>query len=421
MAINNVPINNVPINNVPLILTRFLYSKDEVELSLLTALLKNENIQIVYYWAYELYYSGFDVFELLWKIYLDFYYEQQPYFVTYFKKKHSLWKLDGSMVHIAYIVRNMYALKPSCIVFMMRQYMDKENTLYPTIMYKVKEGLKIADTKLTQWLQLYDIQYHNLLMSMERRHYDNICYYLRKLEKDSKLYDVVLSFLGYDVNSNDIDNMHYLLAFIVRTLHIDIEHDALVKKHVYVVPKQEHLDHNLLIEEEQIPLSKYGSSQTYNTLMHKRYVSIDDFVGSFDLARFKWSTHEEFINELYFHWEYYAMGSPLWLKRLHDFGGNINHTEKKIQFVNEEGEEGFYNLYAYELDELPKEVQEMSMKRVNNTDGKTWYKHIFQEHIFQEPMHIIQEPMHIIQELADAIADITIDVDEDYNVWKWTY
>ena len=147
--------------------------------------------------------------------------------------------------------------------------------------------------------------------------------------------------------------------------------------------------------------------------MHKRYVSIDEFVGSFTLARFKWSTHEEFIKELYFHWEYYAMGSPLWLKRLQIFGGIINENEKKIEFMSEEGEEGFYNLYAYELDELPKEVQDMSMKKVNNTDGKAWYNHVFNDHIFNE------NAFHCLE---DAIADLTIDVEEeDDNIWKWKY
>jgi hypothetical protein len=380
-----------------LILTRFLYSKDEVELSLLTALLKNEDIQIVYYWAYELYYSGFDIFEFLWKIYLDFYYEQQPYFVTYFNKKHSLWKQDNSMVHIAYIVRNMHSLKSSCMVFMMRQYMNKEDTLYPTIIYKVREGCEISRS-----LQSYEKQYHNLLLSINRRHYENICYYLRKLEKDSNLSHVVLRFLGCDIYF--IHNIHHLLAVIVQMLYIDI--DVVSKKHLYVAPKQEHLDHILFIEEGKTPLSKYGLPLIYDTLMHKRYVSIDDFVGSFELERFKWSTHEEFINELYFHWEYYAMGSPLWLKRLQKFGGIINHNQRKIEFISEKGEEGFYDLYAYELDELPKEVQEMSMKRVNNTDGKAWYRHVF----------------HFLE---DALADLTIadndTIEEDDNIWKWKY
>jgi hypothetical protein len=57
----------------PLILTRFLYAKDEVELSLMMALLKNEDLRMIYYWAYELYYSGFAVFDLLLQIYVALY------------------------------------------------------------------------------------------------------------------------------------------------------------------------------------------------------------------------------------------------------------------------------------------------------------------------------------------------------------
>jgi len=102
-------------------------------------LLKKEELEVIYFWAYELYYSGFDIFEFMWQIYLDFYYEQQPLFETYFKKKHDLWKLDKDMKHIAYILRNMYNLKATCTVFMMRQYTCKEDDtdMYPTIIYKL--------------------------------------------------------------------------------------------------------------------------------------------------------------------------------------------------------------------------------------------------------------------------------------------
>ena len=56
----------------PYILTRFLYIKDEVELSLVSALLKKRNVQECYYWAFELYYSGFDIVQLLYLTYWFF-------------------------------------------------------------------------------------------------------------------------------------------------------------------------------------------------------------------------------------------------------------------------------------------------------------------------------------------------------------
>ena len=76
------------------ILTRFLYSEDEVIFSFITSLLKKDNISESYYWAYELYYSGTDIFSLFWKIYFDFYREHNPKFEGYIKKKNDTWKKD---------------------------------------------------------------------------------------------------------------------------------------------------------------------------------------------------------------------------------------------------------------------------------------------------------------------------------------
>ena len=109
---------------------------------MLTALLKKEDLKIIYYWAYELYYSGFEaeLFDLLLKIYLDFYYVHQPYFLVYFKKKHDLWKadkdIDKKVNHVAFILRNMYNLKADGGVFLVRQKFALE--LSPTILYKNK-------------------------------------------------------------------------------------------------------------------------------------------------------------------------------------------------------------------------------------------------------------------------------------------
>ena len=57
-------------------LTRYLFIKQEVELSLILSLSSNKNLDAALYWTYELYYSGYEdlVFSLLEKIYYDYYY-----------------------------------------------------------------------------------------------------------------------------------------------------------------------------------------------------------------------------------------------------------------------------------------------------------------------------------------------------------
>jgi hypothetical protein len=52
-----------------MVMTRYLYVKEEVVVAILTSMLDNDPITI--YWAYELYYSGFEeeTIELIFKIY----------------------------------------------------------------------------------------------------------------------------------------------------------------------------------------------------------------------------------------------------------------------------------------------------------------------------------------------------------------
>jgi hypothetical protein len=174
------------------------------------------------------------------------------------------------------------------------------------------------------------------------------------LEKGEAV-EAVEEALGIELDKQILKEMdvnlrtHYIIASIVRELYKDTDADA--AKHVFVIPKKEHLEHICALEEEKI-------YPVYDTLMHKRFVCIDKESGIFALARDKMV---DLVKEVWFHWEYYAMGSPLWQKRLEKWGGIVNHMTKKLEFPTDEMQEAFYELYGYEFDELPKEVQAMSL------------------------------------------------------------
>ena len=72
-----------------LIFTRYLYNLDEVILSGLECLLKHTNIQECYFWFYEMYSSGYveETWNLLWKIYYDFYAEKNGTFERKMKQE----------------------------------------------------------------------------------------------------------------------------------------------------------------------------------------------------------------------------------------------------------------------------------------------------------------------------------------------
>ena len=70
-----------------LVFTRYLYAKDEVRIALLVSLLQKNDDAL--FWAYELFYSGFkyELLQLIWKIYYEFFYTLNPSFEAYLLKK----------------------------------------------------------------------------------------------------------------------------------------------------------------------------------------------------------------------------------------------------------------------------------------------------------------------------------------------
>jgi hypothetical protein len=82
---------SMPIEDI--VLTRFLYSKEEVKQSLFLGLI-NRSVKEALYWAYELYYSGFEkeVFQYVFSIYLTIYQDDNPSLRKWIKDMYKEWK-----------------------------------------------------------------------------------------------------------------------------------------------------------------------------------------------------------------------------------------------------------------------------------------------------------------------------------------
>jgi hypothetical protein len=144
------------------------------------------------------------------------------------------------------------------------------------------------------------------------------------------------------------------------------------------------------VEYEPIPLLRNRGmdiDQIYNTLCFKRYFKISEKIGSFKLTR--WSlfvsgNYNDFLRKNWFHWEYYAAhGCPLWQARLEKCHGVLDHVNENIVFPkdidkdDEPDKEQFYDLYAYEFDELPKDIQMMSHCDITRGKWQEWYFNVF--------------------------------------------
>ena len=91
-------------------LTRYLYCYDEVKCSLISSLLKRTGIQECYYWLSELYYTGSNVFDFIWEIYLDYYAVQNTHLEKYILKKQIACEMETnrSEEHLCCILKNLY-------------------------------------------------------------------------------------------------------------------------------------------------------------------------------------------------------------------------------------------------------------------------------------------------------------------------
>jgi hypothetical protein len=131
-----------------------------------------------------------------------------------------------------------------------------------------------------------------------------------------------------------------------------------IGKNIYVSIPSEDV---IMYETNEIDINSC-SKNPYNILSQSALLSINDssFLSIFELEREKVN-----IKELYWHhWLYYGSFSPIWNERINKYNGFINHENKKIDFMDDEKAEDFYELYNYEPDEQSLHVQNRSIGEI---------------------------------------------------------
>ena len=88
------------------VLTRYLYHRDEVSHSLLTCLLLKSTFKEALFWASEMYYSGYhkEIWELLWKIYYDFFAIRNPKFEKKIRRAYKKWSDTDDATHLIGVI-----------------------------------------------------------------------------------------------------------------------------------------------------------------------------------------------------------------------------------------------------------------------------------------------------------------------------
>lgn len=241
--------------NVPFTLTRFLYIKDEVLLSLLISILEKDYDQSLF-WASELYYSGYEkeTMEYIDAIYITFFRSQNPKLGRIVK-----WGLAKYNKGIHMVASLLINLTSNMRKYTLQDFAAKNDD--PEIL----ENAYKQETNILIFSKTKDA---------EKYKFDELCH---------------------------IQNRKIL-------------------KHV----------------------CKYSTYKQWGKIFNIPIVSFD---------------HKELYEKHNHNWLFYASYCPIWAKRIEEHCGNVDETNEKVVFKNDDWFEQFHESYEYEIDEQNGDIQ----------------------------------------------------------------
>lgn len=225
-----------------------LYTPDEQ--LFVNALIEKKDIKDCYTKAYILQKQGCDMFELFWRIFIDFYAHTNPKLEIFIMKKQMAWNERKNINSILYIIKNMFISNSSQNVYLLRKYITNGGLV--KYIYKTKT----PKTKYT-----------NLAISIRRKHYENIAYELVRLVKGcadadadadayiNEIFDVIITHFTNYYGGSDKEKINekwknrphipknniafYLLAMII---HLYEDEQNIAHSANFVIPRKEEVE-----------------------------------------------------------------------------------------------------------------------------------------------------------------------------------
>ncbi len=309
--------------------TRYLYAKDEVQLSLVLSILNKDDDAL--FWACELFHSGFDLVGLLWLIYYDFFATLNPSFEKYLSVKMK----NGINDCISAIVSNFTIRPHNMDVFMLRTVVSQFEIDNETDL----DAMLRADDYLAITKVIYDCKTDDELLAVY---------------KCAKSY-----FEGVGIKINTMKKQKVVL--LSRIVHCCSK------------LKKAKMGKNLYVESESVAqyntlnanLEPHSLNLLRNALPARKILTsvglrdINDNISLFNLSRDSTNIKDAYLNN----WLYHASLSPVWSDRIESFKGSVNC--KQITFLNGDCEEMFYEHFGLEPDEQKKEIQQKSIRELS--------------------------------------------------------
>ena len=343
-----------------LIFTRYLYIKNEVEISLLSAILNKKNDESLF-WAFELYYSGFtnDLLYLIWRIYFEFYATLNPTFEAFFliKEKEAKEAIKENNI-VDSIDDNNDTIMPVFIATIINNLLIRK---YNTDVFFLRE--------ITMNLEM-ETPYMPLLECFSTNNYETIAHYIVETDDDDfknqqKIVDVAQEyfttkglnmklFKSWKKTSTSVNPVNSKLIILSRIMHYYtlLNKEIKIGKSLYINVEAENL---ITYKTKQISFNDPPNKILYLSTI---YSPDTNYIVLFNN---NYKRPENIMNYYEIDWLYYASFSPVWKERITLLGGTIDHKYKRIAFYEEEDEDTFFDNYNYNPEEQSPKVQQRNI------------------------------------------------------------
>ena len=359
-------------------LTRYLYAKDECIIMFVSSLLSKKTKES-YYWVCELYYSGYDICNLFWNIYYDFYFDFNPKLEIFIRKK---FKKTITIETYFHIIQNLIQCKNSSRIFMMRQLIEgfTSNKL-------MHHKYNIRGRK-PKYCNNIEKKYQNLIICIYKKDYEGIAHHIYQLLileqcNEYELFANIINFYIENMCQNNYSGgVEQIKGIYSKFLNIN-KHKKIPNYVLFISVIVNFIDHIAGCVDKIMPICLFDKNdcesiykhentceyKIYHTLPIKRLYRIDACIGSFNLSR---NIFDDLHKDVLGKWEYYSQGTPCWDERFHHFKASFT-CDCKIKFENDDLLEDFYDSYGYEPDEQSKKIQDQSIGVIDDVSWKIWY------------------------------------------------
>ena len=385
---------DLPMSNI--VLTRYLYLKDEVKLAFLVSLLNKSDDAI--FWAYELYYSGFkmELYDYIWTIYYDFFATLNPSFEQYLNKTLKCHNEPEDKL-VSTIVQDLLIRPFNTDIFFLRTICNLFEVECSFITAKSVTKIAFSSTimyeQLTKWIDTKDFksiaQYILNIVILDTS--DKMLYSIYSVAIDifTNIYNlkVVKTKLikefcvaqdrilnNSNIRGELLTNMMYRkrVVLLTKIMTLFSLKEKLVKgKNFYIVVEPE-----TIIQYETIDATS-SNIKHYKVLDVARICGIDDLkhLSLFRLERDTINAKDKQLKDMYFgNWLYHAAFSPVWFNRIKQYRGYVDYIKMTVEFVDEDVMQMFYLKYGYEPDEQSQHTTDKCLKINDGINWKTFYE-----------------------------------------------